>query len=226
MEMYAAGEELFALRPLQYPEAARMKRDIALLEQLYTLYADALQQLQQWCATPWRRVRDSLAAAATDAAALELRWRKLPRRLREWKACEDLRAVLQNFIDVRMHVSAHFSLRSQYVRMLAIAKSALQSLMKFTCATQLLLAIMVVGSVHMRHMHMPHKYYCYAANKHGASLQPQQLLPTLLTTTTDNVTAITCDYCTVITATTTAVTTGIACNRCTFPGQHEGASLE
>jgi dynein heavy chain, axonemal len=111
MDMYAAGEELFALRPLQYPEAARMKRDIALLEQLYTLYADAVHQLQQWCVTPWRRVRDSLTAAAADAAALELRWRKLPRRLREWTACEELRALVQNYIDVRLCTDLAFLVR-------------------------------------------------------------------------------------------------------------------
>jgi hypothetical protein len=139
MKMYAAGEELFALRPLQYPEAARMKRDIALLEQLYTLYAEALQQLQQWCATPWRRVRDSLTAAATDAAALELRWRKLPRRLREWAVCEDLRAVLQNFIDVCMQNFLVHCVRSHYLRVIRTIAS--QVLVKLACAKQSLSAV-------------------------------------------------------------------------------------
>lgn len=46
-EMYAAGEELFALKLTPHPELVKTKKESCLLDQLYGLYMDVLQTLER-----------------------------------------------------------------------------------------------------------------------------------------------------------------------------------
>lgn len=45
--MYAAGEELFALRSTQHPELTKTKKEACLLDQLYGLYMDVIHTLER-----------------------------------------------------------------------------------------------------------------------------------------------------------------------------------
>lgn len=45
--MYAAGEELFALKITPHPELVKIKKESCLLDQLYGLYMDVLQTLER-----------------------------------------------------------------------------------------------------------------------------------------------------------------------------------
>lgn len=45
--MYAAGEELFALRSTQHPELVKIKKEACLLDQLYGLYMDVIHTLER-----------------------------------------------------------------------------------------------------------------------------------------------------------------------------------
>lgn len=50
-EMYAAGEELFALKSTQHPELTKIKKEACLLDQLYGLYMDVIHTLER-CGLP------------------------------------------------------------------------------------------------------------------------------------------------------------------------------
>lgn len=45
--MYAAGEELFALRSTQHPDLVKIKKEACLLDQLYGLYMDVIHTLER-----------------------------------------------------------------------------------------------------------------------------------------------------------------------------------
>lgn len=45
--MYAAGEELFALKSTQHPELTKTKKEACLLDQLYGLYMDVIHTLER-----------------------------------------------------------------------------------------------------------------------------------------------------------------------------------
>jgi dynein heavy chain len=100
MDMYIAGEELFALRTSKYPEMARTRKEVGLLDQLYGLYLDVLQSVEVNQSTLWIDVPGRLQEMTDEANGFDLRCKKMPKRLREWRAYEDLRAKLTDFQDL------------------------------------------------------------------------------------------------------------------------------
>lgn len=61
MEMYKAGEELFALRPTRFTEVVKTRKDIVLMDQLYSIYVDLFNNLKQWSTIMWTDVADQVA---------------------------------------------------------------------------------------------------------------------------------------------------------------------
>lgn len=48
MEMYKAGEELFALQQSQYPELIKTRKEVQLLDQLYSLYVEVINSYETY----------------------------------------------------------------------------------------------------------------------------------------------------------------------------------
>jgi hypothetical protein len=48
MEMYKAGEDLFALPQTQYPELVKTKKEVQLLDQLYSLYVEVINSFENF----------------------------------------------------------------------------------------------------------------------------------------------------------------------------------
>ncbi|KAH8068253.1 dynein light chain binding protein [Aureococcus anophagefferens] len=94
MEMYVAGEELFALRTSKYPELLRTRKEVGLLDQLYSLYLDVIQAVDGQRSVLWSDVPGLLQGMIDETAAFDLRCRNMPKRLREWPAYTDLRTKL------------------------------------------------------------------------------------------------------------------------------------
>lgn len=46
--MYAAGEELFALKVTQHPDLVRIKKEMCLLDQLYGLYMEVIHAFERY----------------------------------------------------------------------------------------------------------------------------------------------------------------------------------
>ena len=86
MEIYRAGEELFALRPTRFNEVIKTRKDITLVDQLYGLYVDVQASIKGWSVLMWSEVADQVAAMTELANSYEARVKKLPKKLRDWPA--------------------------------------------------------------------------------------------------------------------------------------------
>ena len=100
MEMYAAGEELFALRATPYPELTKTKKEVSLLDQLYGLYMDVIDTMSTNRGILWSDISEQLEAMEESTNGFDARCKKMPKRLREWKAYLDLRDMLTSFQDI------------------------------------------------------------------------------------------------------------------------------
>ena len=100
MEMYIGGEELFALRTSKFPEMQRTRKEVGLLDQLYGLYIDVLQSVEKNQSTLWIDVPARLQEMTDETNGFDLRCKKMPKRLREWKAYESLRQKVTDFQDL------------------------------------------------------------------------------------------------------------------------------
>jgi len=89
MEMYKAGEELFALRPTRFTEVVKTRKDIVLMDQLYSIYVDLFNNLKQWSNIMWTDVADQVATIFDVVNSCDARIKKLPKKLREWSAYEN-----------------------------------------------------------------------------------------------------------------------------------------
>jgi len=97
MDMYRAGEELFALRPTKFSEITKTRKEVALLDQLYGLYVDVLQKVSEWQTVIWLGVAESLGGMIECVNSFDARCKKLPKKLREWAAYDELRGKISDF---------------------------------------------------------------------------------------------------------------------------------
>ncbi len=98
MENYRAGEELFALRPTRFAEVTKCRKDITLVDQLYSVYVDVHASVKQWSALLWGEVVDQVSSISDITNGYEQRVKKLPKKLREWSAYD---VVNQKIIDLQ-----------------------------------------------------------------------------------------------------------------------------
>ena len=95
--LYRSGEELFALQPTEYPELIKTKKELALLDQLYGLYTDVIDTIEDWKQIEWEKVRDEINLMDERVETFAERCRKMPPRLRDWDAYKDLKKQIDNF---------------------------------------------------------------------------------------------------------------------------------
>ena len=86
MDVYRAGEELFALRATRFTEVTKTKKDILLVDQLYSLWIDVQASVKAWSGLMWNDVPDQVAVMSDVANSYDARCKKLPKKLREWPA--------------------------------------------------------------------------------------------------------------------------------------------
>ncbi|GAA55986.1 dynein heavy chain 5 axonemal [Clonorchis sinensis] len=91
----SAGEELFGLPATEYPRILQVRRELSLLQKLYSLYNSVLNKTAGYRDILWADVKIDLIAA--ELADLENRCLKLPSALRDYQAYEDLRKMLADF---------------------------------------------------------------------------------------------------------------------------------
>uniref|UniRef100_A0A7S2R9V8 Dynein heavy chain linker domain-containing protein n=1 Tax=Mucochytrium quahogii TaxID=96639 RepID=A0A7S2R9V8_9STRA len=95
--LYRNGEELFALQPTIYPELAKTKKELLLLDQLYKLYTDVIDTIEDWKQIEWERVRDEIDSMAEKTESFAMRCKKMPGKLRDWDAYKDLKQQIDEF---------------------------------------------------------------------------------------------------------------------------------
>eukprot|EP00050_Salpingoeca_kvevrii_P002276 m.190165 g.190165 ORF g.190165 m.190165 type:complete len:4578 (-) comp10576_c0_seq1:102-13835(-) len=92
---YSSGEELFGLPKTDYPELHRIKKELGLLQKLYSLYNDVIRGVNGYFDILWVEVD----IEKINAEMLEFgnRCRKLPKALKDWEAFNELRKKIDDF---------------------------------------------------------------------------------------------------------------------------------
>ncbi|CUG94317.1 dynein heavy chain, putative [Bodo saltans] len=96
---YMAGEELFGLPQHQYPELVRTKKELELLDKLYTLYINVLQKVNGyndilWCELDFDKIAEEVGVFMNQC-------KRLPKSLRDWDAFVVLKKILDDFIELQ-----------------------------------------------------------------------------------------------------------------------------
>lgn len=96
---FMAGEELFGLPLHKYPELVKTKKELELLDKLYTLYINVLQKVNGyndilWCDLNFDAVCDEVSVFVSQC-------KRLPKSLRDWDAYIELKTILDNFMELQ-----------------------------------------------------------------------------------------------------------------------------
>ncbi|RHY51106.1 hypothetical protein DYB38_003376 [Aphanomyces astaci] len=100
LEVYAAGEELFGMRPTEYPELTKTRKELALLDQLYGLYMDVVQTMEGYRGIYWSAVPSMLDDMTSSLNVFDERCKRMPKKLCEWEAYRLLRKDISDMVDM------------------------------------------------------------------------------------------------------------------------------
>lgn len=96
---YMAGEELFGLPQHQYPELSKTKKELELLDKLYSLYMNVLQKVNGYNDILWSEL--DFDRIAEEVQGFMNQCKRLPKSLREWDAFVVLKKMLDDFIELQ-----------------------------------------------------------------------------------------------------------------------------
>jgi dynein heavy chain len=99
-ELYAGGEELFALRRTKYESLVQTQKELALLTKLFSLYNDVLEAIELWSELPWAELLSNIEAMTEKMENFEARCKKLPKKLRDFQAYAKLEEEVTGFSEV------------------------------------------------------------------------------------------------------------------------------
>ncbi|XP_047349425.1 dynein axonemal heavy chain 8 isoform X3 [Vespa velutina] len=94
-ETYSSGETLFGIPVREYPELQHRKRELNLLQKLYSLYAQVIRTIDSYYSIAWSDIDiESIVAELTE---FQNKCRRLPKAMREWPAYIDLKKKIDDF---------------------------------------------------------------------------------------------------------------------------------
>ncbi|XP_072925763.1 dynein axonemal heavy chain 5-like [Hemitrygon akajei] len=92
---YTAGEGLFGLPVTQCPQLLEVKKELNLLQKLYSLYNNVTNTVNSYFDILWTEV--NVEKINNELLEFQNRCRKLPRGLKEWPAYLDLKQTIDDF---------------------------------------------------------------------------------------------------------------------------------
>ncbi|XP_012498101.1 PREDICTED: dynein heavy chain 5, axonemal [Propithecus coquereli] len=92
---YTGGEELFGLPVTQYPQLLEIKKQLNLLQKIYTLYNSVIETVNSYYDILWSEV--NVEKINSELLEFQNRCRKLPRALKDWQAFLDLKKTIDDF---------------------------------------------------------------------------------------------------------------------------------
>uniref|UniRef100_A0A8I3P5W4 Dynein axonemal heavy chain 5 n=1 Tax=Canis lupus familiaris TaxID=9615 RepID=A0A8I3P5W4_CANLF len=92
---YTGGEELFGLPVTQYPQLLEIKKQLNLLQKIYTLYNSVIETVNSYHDILWSEV--NIEKINNELSEFQNRCRKLPRALKDWQAFLDLKKTIDDF---------------------------------------------------------------------------------------------------------------------------------
>lgn len=97
-EMYQTGEKLFGLPLTDYPILHLRKKDLNLLNKLYSLYLLVLKTIDGYFEIPWLDVcMEDIVAEVTE---FQNACRRLPKGMQKWKAYIELKTKIDDFCEM------------------------------------------------------------------------------------------------------------------------------
>ncbi|XP_051871749.1 dynein axonemal heavy chain 5 [Pristis pectinata] len=92
---YSAGEELFGLPVIDYPDLQRIRRELTLLQKLYGLYNSVIDNVSGYNDILWSEL--DVEKINNELLDFQNKIRKLPKALKEWQAFNDLKKKIDDF---------------------------------------------------------------------------------------------------------------------------------
>jgi dynein heavy chain len=99
-ELYNGGEKLFGLPEQQYPDLVKTKKELRLLDQLYTLYQQVISTVDEYKGIPWTEVMANIQAMNETVEQFNARCKHLPKGLKTWEAYIELSQTIQDFLEI------------------------------------------------------------------------------------------------------------------------------
>ena len=96
-EAYHNAEELFGLPHREYPEMAKIRNELRLLDRLYSLYTEVISTVGGYEDVLWSEA--DFEVINTQITEFQTRCRKLPKGMKEWEAYLELRAKIDDFCE-------------------------------------------------------------------------------------------------------------------------------
>ncbi|XP_068050765.1 dynein axonemal heavy chain 5-like isoform X2 [Anomalospiza imberbis] len=93
----SGGEELFGLPITEYPELHRIKRELSLLQKLYSLYDTVTSSIDRYNEMLWNDL--NIEKLNIELLDFQSKIRKLPKALKEWQAFQDLKKKIDDFTE-------------------------------------------------------------------------------------------------------------------------------
>nr|QWY73219.1 dynein heavy chain 5 [Hofstenia miamia] len=94
-QTYSGGEELFGLPVTEYHELMKIKKELNLLQKLYSLYNDVIDTVNGYNDIPWSDV--DIEKINQELIDFQNKCRKLPKALKDWEAFEELKRTIDDF---------------------------------------------------------------------------------------------------------------------------------
>ncbi|XP_041488031.1 dynein heavy chain 5, axonemal [Microtus oregoni] len=92
---YTGGEELFGLPVTPYPQLLEIKKQLNLLQKIYSLYNSVIDTVNSYQDSLWSEV--NIEKINNELLEFQSRCRKLPRALKDWQAFLDLKKTIDDF---------------------------------------------------------------------------------------------------------------------------------
>ncbi|NXT68932.1 DYH5 protein, partial [Chaetops frenatus] len=93
----SGGEELFGLPITEYPELHKIKRELSLLQRLYSLYDTVTASIHRYNEMLWNDL--NIEKINSELLDFQSKIRKLPKALKEWPAFQDLKKKIDDFTE-------------------------------------------------------------------------------------------------------------------------------
>jgi dynein heavy chain len=130
MEMNRGGEELFALRPTPFHEVTKTRKEINLIDQLYSLWADVDSSFTGWSAILWSEMAEQVSVMSETVNGYDSRCKRLPKKLREWPAFNEISSKIMD-LQTLSPLLSELSKPSIKVRYLTLTNRIFKALITF-----------------------------------------------------------------------------------------------
>jgi len=95
---YSNGEKLFGLPITQYPDLEKTKKELELLDKLYSLYTAVVQTISGYSDVLWTDAQANMDAMTEQVNGFQANCKKLPKILRDWDSCKELTKRIDDFL--------------------------------------------------------------------------------------------------------------------------------